>query len=286
MKNILKLFLATTLFQQVGFAQTEADFQDSAQPFGIETIAPVMEAGSDEASATFQSDDLPVLLSFVNENLSEYQSLSDIAAISLDPEALYLQNDSSVRVYFLAEGAGFRNTLGFTTVDAVTGETSEASLIFPDASSSATFMDSSFVSDPDSLSDATRTDNTPLVSGDFVDLGVYDAGSLIDFFLISNGANGGSSIYTADATTNPDSLQHVVAFAIPDSPYLLIGFEDLYNGGDKDYNDIVFAVDVGSLNVAYLANPEPAVWMMMSVLCLAGFVMYRRRSGEMLTGLC
>ncbi|CAA6678264.1 MULTISPECIES: DUF4114 domain-containing protein [unclassified Lentimonas] len=286
MKNILKLILATSLIQQISFAQTEADFQDSARPFGIDIIDSVMAAGSDEASASFQSEDLPVLLDFVNANLSEYQSLSDIAAVSLDPESLYLHNDSAVRVYFLAEGAGYRNTLGFTTQDIATGDTSSASLIFPDASSSATFMDESFLTNSDALENANRTNNTPLVSGDFVDLGVYDTGTFVDFFLISNGANGGSNTYTSDASTNPDLIQHVVAFAIPDSPFLLIGFEDLYNGGDRDFNDIVFAVDIGSLNVAYLANPEPAVWSMMAVLCLAGFVMHRRRSGEILSSIC
>ncbi|MDQ8193799.1 DUF4114 domain-containing protein [Coraliomargarita sp. SDUM461004] len=286
MKNILTYILATGLLQQLAFGQTEASFQDSATPFGIETIAPVMEAGSDAASATFQSEDLSVLLDFVNENLSEYQSLSDISAVSLDPESLLLQNESSVRVYFLAEGAGYRNTLGFTTEDVITGETSEAALIFPDASSNATFMDDAFVTDPSLLSKVTRTNNTPLVSGDFVDLGIFDASTLVDFFLIANGANGGRNTYTADASTNPDLLQHVVAFAIPDSPYLLIGFEDLYNGGDKDYNDIVFAVDIGALNVAYLANPEPAFWMMMAILVVAGFCSYRRRSGEILSNLC
>ena len=286
MKKILKLLLATCLIQQATFAQTESSFQDSARPFGLDIIGSVMEAGSDEAASDFQSEYLSVLLDFANENLSERQSLSDVAGISLDPNALYLQNDSSVRVYFLAEGAGYRNTLGFTPELVATGETGDASLIFPDASSKNTFMDPAFASDPDSVNNAQRTNSTPLVSGDFVDLGVYDAGTLIDFFLISNGANGGSHIYTADASTNPDLLQHVVAFAIPDSPYLLIGFEDLYNGGDKDYNDIVFAVDVGAMNVAYLANPEPAFWMMMAVLCLAGFVSNRRRSGELLSNLC
>ncbi|MGZ0655024.1 DUF4114 domain-containing protein [Coraliomargarita sp. W4R53] len=286
MKNLLKLILASSLIHQVGFAQTEADFQDSARPFGIDIVGAVMEAGSDETSASFQSEDLPVLLDFVNSNLSERQSLSDIAAVSLDPESLYLQNDSSVRVYFLAEGAGYRNTLGFTTEDVSTGETSEQLLIFPDASSSATFMSNEFVSDPDAVSNSNRTNSTPLVSGDFVDLGVYDVGTLIDFFLIANGAGYGRTTFTADTTTNPDSTQHVVAFAIPDSPYLLIGFEDLYGGGDRDYNDIVFAVDIGAMNVAYLANPEPAFWMMMAVLGLAGFCTYRRQSGEMLSNLC
>jgi len=281
MKNILKLILAISLIHQVGFAQTEADFQDSARPFGMETIAPVMEAGSDEASATFQTKDLPVLLNFVNTNLREYQALSDLAAISLDPESLKLQNDSSVRVYFLSEGAGYRNTLGYTTKNVTTGETSSELLIFPDASSGNTYF-----KNPDILSSTYRNNSAPLVPGDFVDLGVYAPGTLIDYFLISNGANGGTRSYTANASTNPDLMQHVVAFAIPDSPYLLIGFEDLYGGGDMDYNDIVFAVDIGALNVAYLANPEPAFWIMMAVLGLAGVCMYRRQSGELLSNLC
>ncbi len=284
MKNIFKLILASSLIHQFALAQTESSFQDSARPFGLDIAGPVMEAGSGEASANFQSENLPGLLDFARENLSETQVLTDIAAISLDPESLYLQNEAAVRVYFLAEGAGYRNTLGYTVEDA-TGSASSKLLIFPDASSQDSFMNPAFINNTGSNS-ITRSNDTPLVSGDFVDLGIFDAGSMVDFFLIANGANGGTHTYTADATTNPDLLQHVVAFAIEDSPYLLIGFEDLYNGGDKDYNDIVFAVDIGSMNVAYLANPEPAFWMMMAVLCLAGFVTQRRRSGEILSNLC
>ena len=37
-----------------------------------------------------------------------------------------------------------------------------------------------------------------------------------------------------------------------DSPYLVIGVEDLYGGGDEDYNDLVFAVDIGYENIASL----------------------------------
>jgi len=56
----------------------------------------------------------------------------------------------------------------------------------------------------------------------------------------------------------------VVAFALADSPYLLIGFEDMYNGGDLDYNDLLFAVDIGEANVASLPGvPEPATSCML-----------------------
>jgi hypothetical protein len=284
MKNISRLllpFVLIALTQHAGLSQTAAEYQDSARPFGLDIVAPVMEAGSDEASAVFQSNELPILLDFVNTNLGERQALSDIAAVSLDPEALLLHNESSVRVYFLSEGAGYRNTLGFTTQDLATGDTSSQLLIFPDASSQNKYFE-----DPAAEKRTLRNNGLPLIPGDFVDLGVYDAGTLVDFFLIANGASGGSNFFTSDALTNPDLIQHVVAFAIADSPFLLVGFEDLYGGGDQDYNDIVFAVDIGATNVAYLANPEPAFWMMMAALCLVGVCLNRRQSGEILSSLC
>lgn len=253
-------------------AQTEADFQDRARPFGLELAGPVMEAGSDGASADFQENSLSQLLDFVDSNLSERQALEDIAAVSLDPEALKLHNDSSVRVYFLSEGAGYRNTLGYTAESLTSGETTSQLLIFPDASSAYSSYEGT-----DSLENLRRNNSTPLVPGDFVDLGVYAHNTLIDFFLIAGGADGGRNIYTADAASNPDLMQHVVAYALPDSPYLIIGFEDLYGGGDMDYNDLVFAVDIGEMNVAYLANPEPAFWMLLAVV-LGVMVFQTRRN--------
>ena len=85
-------------------------------------------------------------------------------------------------------------------------------------------------------------------AGDFVDLGTYNAGTLIDFFLVANGANGGTNTYTADSASNPDGIQHVVSYALPGSPYLIIGFEDLF-GGDEVFivvslEDAVFEFDV------------------------------------------
>ncbi|MBB5351571.1 hypothetical protein HNR46_001808 [Haloferula luteola] len=252
-------------------AQTEASFQDAARPFGLEVAGPVMAAGSDEASASFQTTDLPVLLNFVNQNLSEATALQDISAVSLDPAALTLGQDSSVRVYFLSEGAGYLNTLGYTTESVANGTTSDPLLIFPDASS-----DNVYYSDPTS-SDITRNDSVPITPGDFVDLGTIAAGNFLDFFLIANGAYGGSDVYTADAASNPDSLQHLVAFALEGSPYLLIGFEDLYGGGDLDFNDLVIAIDIGAANVARLANPEPSFWIMMAALVGIGFWQLRRQ---------
>ena len=271
-KVFLTLSTAFALLSQHTHAQTANQFQDAARPFGIDTVADVMQAASDDASADFQANDLPVLLDFVNTNLSERQALSDISGVALDPNALLLDTEASVRVYFVSEGAGYRNTLGYTSEDVVTGDTSSQLLIFPDASSHNRYF-----SDGVDISN----NSVPLAPGDFVDLGTYPQDTLIDFFLIANGANRGSNTYTANAATNPDGIQHVVAYAVPGGPYLLIGFEDLYGGGDMDYNDIVFAVDIGESNVqnlAAIAAPEPSTWTLMAVTL--GFAGWSYRRGQ------
>ena len=59
-------------------------------------------------------------------------------------------------------------------------------------------------------------------------------------------------------------------FAVPqlNSPYIFVTFEDLYGGGDKDYNDVVFAFNVGAATVhSLLATPEPSMY-----LTLGGFL--------------
>lgn len=63
------------------------------------------------------------------------------------------------------------------------------------------------------------------------------------------------------------------------SPYLFIAYEDLLGGGDKDFNDVIVAVDIGAANVAsLLATPEPSTWLMLG--SLVGFVAWARRRGQ------
>ncbi|GAB5558390.1 MAG: hypothetical protein SynsKO_00370 [Synoicihabitans sp.] len=242
-------------------AQTESSVQSTARPFGLDITAPVQIAGSDEASASFQEDALPVITDLINTQLGENVQFNNQTAYSLDPTKLRLATESTARVYFVGEGAGYRNTLGFNALPAgadtpETVVTADSELIFPDSSSS--------VSTYDPASSARRYSRAPLLPGDFVDMGTFAAGTTLDFFLIANGANGGRNAYSAPATRNPDQLDHVVSFVLPDSPYLIIGFEDLFGGGDKDYNDLVFAVDIGAANLQKLiSTPEPSTWAIM-----------------------
>lgn len=82
---------------------------------------------------------------------------------------------------------------------------------------------------------------------------------------------------------NPDGINHVVSFAyaMKDSPYLILGFEDLYGGGDRDFNDLLFAVDIGAINVAALTGtPEPGTWAIMGTFLGLGVCWKRRQDAR------
>lgn len=224
-----------------------------------ENIGKVRMGGSDAASLEFQRNVLPGINSFLNLKLGETRALKNSSAMMLDPSKLLLQNESQVRIYFVGEGAGYHNTLGYNAFEP--GETlpktpiaSDGKVIFPDASSQISLLG-------DAVKNPKRTTSDPLLPGDFVDLGYFDKGVRLDFWLIANGASGGRTAYSTDPARNPDRINHVVSFALPDSPYLIIGFEDLLGGGDMDFNDVLFAVDIGKRNVRGLVGaPEPAIW--------------------------
>lgn len=272
MFNIQHLIVIAACAISTGaFGQTASPVQSPARPFNLDIVAPVQLAGSDEASRKFQSEVLPGMLKLANQSLSERATLSNFNSITLDPSKLVLAYDATARVYFLSEGAGFRNSLGIsTTGNGPLGK--DAALIFPDGSSAGGFGGSN---------SQVRTSREPLAAGDFVNLGNYKAGTSLDFFLIADGAAGGKNFFSTDLSLNRDGIVHAVSLAPDGSAYLIIGFEDLLGGGDKDYNDLLFAVEIGKANVENLASlnaPEPtlALGAVLVFGLLAGFT--RRRS--------
>ena len=251
-------------------AGTNSPVQSAARPFGLEIVGPVKLAGSDTQASAFQSDSLPGLTALVQTRLSERGPIND-STLLLDPDKLVLSSAADVRVYFVGEGAGYHNSLGFNTAG---GGVSSGNplLIFPDASSRVSTYTAG------SQGSVTRTGLEPLLAGDFVELGNFAAGTKLDFFLIANGASGGNQVFSTDGSVNRDGINHVVSFAALSGSYLLIGFEDLFGGGDRDFNDVLFAVDIGARNVATLtAAHEPAtVAMLAAFLGVGGWVVRRR----------
>lgn len=264
----LNVLLALVSSAVCAIAQTASPIQSSADPFGLPITGQVQLAGSDADAATFQATALPVLTTFINQNLSETKKAND-SAMLLDPSKLFLANASDVRVYFVGEGAGYHNTLGYNTSGGGI-KTGNPELIFPDASSRVTtYLPGQKI---------TRTASEPLLPGDFVDLGTFKSGTQLDFFLIADGASGGKTVFSTDRSVNPDGINHVVAFAsvLLGSPYLLIGFEDLLNGGDRDFNDVLFAIDIGLANVqALTATPEPGLFALLG--SFVGLAVWQKR---------
>ncbi|WP_395747689.1 DUF4114 domain-containing protein [Prosthecobacter sp.] len=254
----------------------KASEDKASNPFKLSAAALIQPLGIDSSAKEFRTSVLPNIQSLLNERLGEWTKIDD-GSMRLDPSKLKLATDSDVRVYFLGEGAGYANSLGLNT-EGVGVKEGRPELIFANASSNVTYLDPKSTENENS---AKRSSNAPLLPGDFVELNTLKAGTALDFFLIADGANGGKNVYSTTGTANPDKINHVVAFAMSNSPYLIIGFEDLFGGGDRDFNDLLFAVEIGAANVASLiATPEPAAWL--SLAGLLGMVFWsnsRRRSG-------
>lgn len=217
---------------------TQSPIQATARPYNFQPIGPVMLGGSDSKSAVFNDNALGEYYGWLQGVITEGARFNAVDDLRLDPELLFMTSDTEypVRVYFLHEGAGYHNSLGFSSALAGSDELGTGKLIFPDASFSN-----------------RRTSSTPVMSGDFVDIGNLSAGTQLDFFLVADGARRSNAhIYTNHDEKNHDGLQHVFAMILPNSPYLLIGFEDLPGGGDLDYNDCVVVVDIGLANAREL----------------------------------
>jgi hypothetical protein len=268
-RSLNSILAATATFAAVtASAQSVSPVQAKAQPFGLPLAGPVMVAATDDASNQFQKEVLPTITKLVSQTLGETKKFDD-SSLLLDPSKLKLQNAADLRVYFVGEGAGFRNTLGYNTgAPGIKG--GDPTIIFPDASTQVAFAGTDV--------GVKRTQSEPLAAGDFVQLGKFDAGTKLDFFLIADGANKGKTVFSTTTAANPDGINHVVSFVTAFSSYLLIGFEDLTGGGDRDFNDLVFAIDIGAANIAALtATPEPGTWLTLGSFLGAGVWMARRR---------
>jgi len=91
----------------------------------------------------------------------------------------------------------------------------------------------------------TQGDNLSTRQGDAFgttwNLGTFPAGTELIF---ADSANG-KTYYTGPAERNPDKIAHAaITLKNPDGPHhkYLVSFEDFWNGGDKDYNDVEFYV--------------------------------------------
>jgi Domain of unknown function (DUF4114) len=211
---------------------------------------------------------------------AESVALPNSGQLKLDVTKLNLKYDHDVSVFFINEGAGYRNQLAFDA----SGTTNKSGLIFNDISCEGNGCVGGW-------------GGNALKLGDGVNVGNVTGGTQLDFWLRADGLNRGNSanIFGTDTASNADGLQHAVAYAY--NNYILLAFEDLYGGlhasgvdsatgkwnegSDRDFNDVVVVLDIGEANVKALIGatvPEPSVTLsMFAVGAVSMFGLRRRR---------
>ena len=116
--------------------------------------------------------------------------------------------------------------------------------------------------------------NQTALAGSQYSLGSFQAGTELVFSMLVN--NTGFTYFTGNANVNPDNFIHAI-YDITSSQTLNISFEDLFNGGDRDYNDLIFSLKNVIIEPSISAVPEPEIVSMLAVgLMLLGFSARRK----------
>ena len=244
-----RFFLAAILctsFISTAAAQTISPIQITLKPLGLPIIGSVYQGASDTASIAY-SQKQPTYKNYITSNLKEGVAFTGIGINQLDPERLYFLFDYAPRVYFIYSYAGYVDGLGATIATVATPTSSIVSgntfTIFPNSHWNGA---------------TTRSTTYPVLQGDWVQLPTVKSGQQLSFFIYSNENSAGTpgNVFYNGKSNNPDNFQHMIAFFPDNSQYIIIGFEDMYGGGDQDCNDLMFVVDVGPQNALLLKNPN------------------------------
>jgi hypothetical protein len=112
--------------------------------------------------------------------------------------------------------------------------------------------------------------------GTTFDLGSFAVGTELIFRIHVNDT--GFDYFTGPASRNPDGLEHAVVDDVTMAPETIVRFEDIFGGGDLDYDDLQFSftnVQTGG------AVPEPssvAVWAVIVAFGI-GLARFRKSRG-------
>ena len=106
-------------------------------------------------------------------------------------------------------------------------------------------------------------------------LGNFLEGTELSFTMFVK--NTGFAYYTGSASLNPDNFMHA-AYDVTSGQSLNIGFEDLFGGGDRDYDDLVFSLNNVRVGSLVTAVPEPETYAMLLAGLFAIGALKRRKA--------
>ncbi len=203
----------------------------------------------------------------------------DVNDVMFQTDLITMAEDQEITVTFDYEGAGYRNSLGVYKVDADTGEIHDIQLMWQNASLQGSggnliggesqftyeteagdqvgfflnangYSSNNFANMKDGSFEFRTADGKPATINDTgIQLWhVSEDGSETKL----NNPIYHTAAYGENQSLNPDGLAHTVGLLQSDDGKMQIGFEDLYNGGDKDFDDAVFTVDIGEASAKIL----------------------------------
>jgi len=159
------------------------------------------------------------VLDAVESTFKEYSAPSS-EVIAADGN-IEFEFETTVSLSFVDEGAGYKNSIGYFTLD-TDGSILEQNVVFENFSE--------------------VWGGGELEPGDTVTIGTFSPGETLGFFLLANGYNDDNApMWTTLDALNSDGMDHDAVMTIDDLG-TLIGFEDLKNLGDRDYNDALMFV--------------------------------------------
>ncbi len=198
--------------------------------------APLEQEEKMEVCATL----LPTLFDLALPEYQDQQTLHPEYFNPAFPQQILLEETCEVALTFINEQAGYTNTLGYYYYDA---DNPPASL--DDLAKIIVFPNASAVGSGGELEPGSTMKL----------LGSFNKNTVIGFFLIANGWQGGTvtngygTIYT-DPAFNPDGVQQSLIFYDQTCSSTVIAFEDIVTswGGDKDFNDAIFQITTTPLS--------------------------------------
>ncbi|MFN3826446.1 MAG: DUF4114 domain-containing protein [Micavibrio sp.] len=215
--------------------------------------------------------------------LNEGQDVTNSAPenLGVHPDDLSVSFETTVTMTFVGTDAGYKNSLGFYRVNSA-GEIIDVHMAFANAKTTAVGTSYTLDLDGHTGSDfglfivsngysnngnyAGIDFNTGTLSFIYHNGQVDERGATIDDMAsdislvwsdgvterILNGPVYHTTPRNGDNGINPDDAQHVVSGILdPDDPTTLrVGFEDLANLGDADYNDVIMDITIEDRTVA------------------------------------